>query len=814
MSLLSLSPEAGDVSPAAPEQTGSQNAGQNTKSNQCQDSVTSSQIDVAHQQTSASKRDRFQRYIPIRSLVAGLGLCGLIGWAATPMTGIAAGGLLATAMVSFSAWRTMRKGAVLEEETKILRRTVERLNDANWELRESEERYRGLINVQNDLVVRRTKDGIITFANGAACRTFGIDQDEIVGARFDDIVTGTHEEVEPKSDNKRTELDSERFGPPGAVIDQEIDTIDGPRWISWLQFAVRDDDGALTEFQYVGRDITAHKINEQDLARARARAEESNHAKSRFLATMSHEIRTPMNGILGMTGLLLDTELAPEQRNYAKAVKTSAGALLSLIDEILDFSKIEAGRLELAPAPLALSDLIQGVIELMAPRAQAKGIEIACRIDPLLPTHIIADEMRLRQILLNLAGNGIKFTEKGGIAIDVSKAPSQPNIGSDNEVALCFAVSDTGTGMTQDVLARIFTEFEQGDASSTRVHGGTGLGLAISKRLVELMDSLLEVSSSPQSGSRFSFTIDCPVADQEMRAPKSLKGFDIAMLWNSQVEAPRVRQLMESMGASVRRFNAPEDALTWLGTRSGTRTILCESDHVNQLAARLADDNDKYADIRCLAILAASERHELKNLQDMGFGGYLIRPIRTQSLIDQVIGLQSGLDDRVQKAIAKKSGTERASMTRVLLVEDNEINAKVAMAVIQRAGHEVVHVTNGREALLAIEDRVRAPLNSCKSGEKTDMFDLILMDVHMPEMDGLEATGRIRAMPLGENGDGPASVPIVALTANAFAEDRKLCLEAGMDDYLPKPFDAADLTTILDRWAGQRTRVRGACLAQ
>ncbi len=753
-------------------------------------------------------------------LASGLCISAFLGWGISFLAGLAALGFLAAVYATFVSWKSNRNAGLLVREAGILRQTVERLDDANWELRESEERYRGLIDVQNDLVVRRTGDGKITFANGAACRAFGKEHDELIGLKFDDVVVGMEEESAARNEDQS----DEEFSARDNIHDQEIETVGGPRWMSWQQFVVRDEDGNLAEIQCVGRDITARKVNERTLSSARERAEESNLAKSRFLATMSHEIRTPMNGILGMTGLLLDTDMAPEQRSYAMAVKTSARALLSLIDEILDFSKIEAGRLELHPALLDITDLIQGVIELMAPRAQAKGIEIACKIDPLLPSHILADEMRLRQVLLNLAGNAIKFTDKGGIAIDVSEVPlalaSEET--SEKMVRLRFCVSDTGSGMSAEVRSRIFTEFEQGDASSTRRHGGTGLGLAISKRLVELMDSEMEVSSIPQSGSRFSFNVDCPVGErrQDAGVSKSLKGFEVAMLWNSRVEAPRVRQVMESMGAGVRRFKEAQDALTWLGTRSGSRTILCESNHIEELAAILEKDAEenpdrKYADVRCLALMAASEREDLSRLQKQGFAGYLIRPIRIQSLVDQIRGFQSNLTvgENESKGASSRvqSGARSQKAAHILLVEDNEINAKVAMAVIRRAGHEVVHATNGREALLLIDDNFRIRTEA-GTGCGVAAFDLILMDVHMPEMDGLDATRRIRAMSLGEKGDGPATIPIVALTANAFSEDRKSCLDAGMDDYLPKPFDASDLTGLVDRWTGRRTTACGAAL--
>jgi len=744
-----------------------------------------------------AETDGFADRLPYFSLGIACGLAVLAGWIVSPWAAIGFIGLGAAVYFAFLAWRTHRRAAVIREEARILRRTIENLNDANWELRESEERYRGLIDAQNDLVVRRAADGTITFANGGACRALDLTPETIAGMPFQTAFKPVDDgPSEPEAAASREQF-AER------AYDQEIDTVDGPRWISWQEFAIRDDIGALNEVQCVGRDITARKHMETMLAGARERAEESNQAKSRFLATMSHEIRTPMNGILGMTSLMLDTELAPEQRSYAMAVKTSARALLSLIDEILDFSKIEAGRLELDPAPLDLTDLVQGVTELMAPRAQAKGVEVACRIDPLLPSHIVADGMRLRQILLNLAGNGIKFTETGGVAIDVTAVTPSGIEADTGIVRLCFSISDTGAGMSQEVLERIFTEFEQGDATSTRRHGGTGLGLAITKRLVELMDSHLAVSSTPGSGSRFAFTIDCQTAPEEKdtRTLRSLKGYDIAIVWDSRIEAPRIRQLVEAMGANVRRFQAPDDALIWLGTRSGSRVILCESHHVDTLTAQIGRDG-VHGDIRCLAVLAASERHEIANLGALGFSGFLIKPIRVQSLIGQILDIQSQLPDGPPGSETGAAGQTAALPARVLLVEDNEINARVAIAVIKRAGHQVIHALNGREALAEIE-----------KSRDADPIDMVLMDVHMPEMDGLEATRRIRAMSLGENGDGPASIPIVALTASAFSEDRKACLEAGMDDYLPKPFDAADLTALLDRWAGKRICIQGKTLS-
>lgn len=735
--------------------------------------------------------------------IGGL-LFGLAAWFISPFAGVAGIAIFAALYSTSIAWQARRDIGVVQQENVALRRSIEHLNDGNWELRESEERYRGLIDVQDDLVLRRSLDGNISFINGAAIRAFGKPAEELIGTRFQPKIFAL--DSSGNVGNAATETGVAEYQENS--YDRKIETENGPRWISWRDFAVRDNDGSLIEIQSVGRDITTRKANEEALATARDEAEDANCAKSRFLATMSHEIRTPMNGILGMTGLLLDTEMAPEQRSYAQAVKTSANTLLTLIDEILDFSKIEAGRLQLDPAPVQLCDLLQGVIELLSPRAQDRGVEIASKLDPLIPEIVIADEMRLRQILLNLAGNGIKFTDKGGVAIDVTYVGEGAGIEvagvEEKTVRLEFSVIDTGSGMSREVQEHIFTEFQQGDASTTRRHAGTGLGLTISQRLVELMNGELEVKSKPRSGSKFSFEIELPFTAEveKNNLHNSLKDHDIALVWESRIEAPRVRHALESLGATVRRFNTPSDAMIWQGTRTGTRIVLCDMPAAEDMSALLVADRDRN-DLRALALLTAAERQDLGKLGNLGFDGYLIKPIRPQSLLSQIVGLAPGSD---APAGARKQDAPRPEFSggRVLLVEDNEINARVAKAVIKRTGYEVDHVVNGRLAVEAIK--------AAKNSTKDNGYTMVFMDIHMPEMDGLEATRRIRALGHGENSDGPGAVPIIALTASAFSEDRDACMMVGMDDFLPKPFDAGDLEKIAANWAGRSTSARGSHL--
>src|SRR6267154_2792551 len=391
---------------------------------------------------------------------------------------------LALATLSFRS-RRMRK------KVRKIALHNEALADRNWELQEAEQRARSLFESQGDLIVLRDAAGAITFVNDAYCELAQQPRSALVGSRFTFSVLEQGE----------TALD-----PDGIRIhDQKIAGPLGPRWIAWREGLVRSDAGQPAEMQCVGRDVTDRTDTERALAEARDQADAASRAKSRFLAMASHEIRTPLNGIIGMSGLLLDTPLTPEQMTYAKAVKTSGDALLSLIEELLDYSKIEAGKIDLEHRSFALAGLIEDITELLAPRAQAKAIEIAAYVDERLPLQIVGDAARLRQVLLNLAGNAIKFTSTGGVALIV-----EPGV-SPHEIS--FLVRDTGIGIAPEAQARIFREFEQADERIARSYGGTGLGLSISERIVKRMGGRITLESEPGTGSTFDVAI--PLAASE-----------------------------------------------------------------------------------------------------------------------------------------------------------------------------------------------------------------------------------------------------------------------------------------------------------
>src|ERR1700733_13321210 len=389
--------------------------------------------------------------------------------------------------------------------------------DRNWELQEAEQRARSLFESQGDLIVLRDADGRITFFNDAYCELARKDRAELIGSRFQFTVV---EQGESAIESNGTR-----------IHDQRIETALGPRWIAWREALVRFDAGAPAEMQCVGRDVTDRTETERALSEARDQAAAPNRAKSRFLAMASHEIRTPLNGIIGMSGLLLDTVLTPEQTTYAKAVKTSGDALLALIEELLDYSKIEAGKIDLESRPFALAALIEDITELLAPRAQARKLEIAAFIDDRLPAQVIGDAARLRQVLLNLAGNAIKFTSTGGVALIV----------------------EPGIGIAPEAQQRIFREFEQADERIARSYGGTGLGLSISERIVKRMGGRITLESTLGEGSTFEVSLSLAAnsdAPQPLPAP-DLGGRSVMLVAPQTIEASLIARRLEGWGGQT-----------------------------------------------------------------------------------------------------------------------------------------------------------------------------------------------------------------------------------------------------------------------
>lgn len=668
----------------------------------------------------------------------------------------------ACAVIAFLLYRRR----IAKNRRRDLELRIEELSDQLWEAREAEVRARGMLEAQGDLILRRDAHGLVTYANDAWCRFAGQDHSDVIG-RSPAITVIEQTEIVILDDGTRAQ-------------DQKIDTPLGPRWVAWRDVTVRTENG--TETQSVGRDVT-------DRVEARALAEAASRAKSRFLATVSHEIRTPLNGVIGMTDLLLDTPLTLEQLNYAKAAKASGETLLALIEEVLDFSKIEAGKLELSSAPFALLPLVEETIELLAPRAHGKGIAISSFVDERLPATVTGDAARLRQVLLNLAGNAVKFTESGGVTVIVEPGT--------NGHEVRFSVRDTGIGLAPEHQARIFRDFEQADTSSTRKYGGTGLGLAISKRIVDAMHGTLQVDSAPDQGSTFSFTIELPPAEIEAGAPSKapdLKGQSALIVASTYIEGEVLARRLDAWGMATQiEVGSAADAARHLAEEHFDTLIVDGS-----LASVMIANGDIAADAtRCIVLINPGERAELPALKAAGFAGYLVKPVRAASLAARFAG-QDTFD--VAKAAEPAPQDEPAAPPggglNVLLAEDNPINVMLTRALLTRLGHRVTTVGDGASAVLAWSAGL----------ESGNRFDLILMDVQMPGMDGLEAVRRIRVSEAeikaaAEEAFSP--VPVVALTANASDDDRAACIAAGMDTVLTKPLDRQRLIDEFSRLVGR-----------
>ena len=657
----------------------------------------------------------------------------------------------------------------------------ETLADRNWELQEAEQRARSLFESQGDLIVLRDAEGCITFVNDAYCELAELPRSALIGSRFALAVL---------------EQGDTALEPDGTRIhDQKIAGPLGPRWIGWREGLVRSDAGQPAEMQCVGRDVTDRTETERALGEARDQADAANRAKSRFLAMASHEIRTPLNGIIGMSGLLLDTPLTPEQMTYAKAVKTSGDALLSLIEELLDYSKIEAGKIDLEHRPFALAALIEDITELLAPRAQARKLEISAYVDERLPMEVVGDSARLRQVLLNLAGNAIKFTSTGGVALIV-----EPGIWP-NEIS--FLVRDTGIGIAPEARERIFREFEQADERIARSYGGTGLGLSISERIVKRMGGRITLESKPGVGSTFEVSVPLAASDangggQKAFAAPDLTGQSIMLVAPQSIEAALVARRLQHWGGQTCMVSDIAVAQALLPERSWhalliDRALGAEEVEVLGEAARV------HATQRIVMVTPAA-RHELQlsSAPSSAFTGYLIKPLRAASLAARLTMapevLSPNLAGDALIGVADQAEAPAPAPARglsVLVAEDNEINALLMRSLLTRLGHQAVITTNGEEAL-------ESWLAAKSAGAP---YDLVLMDIQMPQLDGIETTKRIRAREAGQPG---RPTPILALTANTLVEDRYACFEAGMDGFLIKPLDREKLADALAALAASR----------
>ena len=660
-----------------------------------------------------------------------------------------------------------------ESKNKLLATIVEQSSEAIW-----------------------TKDlaGIITSWNSGAAGMFGYPPADAVGRALN-VGESTAEEEEARMQRL---MAGEKFSYDARTMTRSGTAIDIQVAVAPLLDQANQWIGSIS----VARDVTQHKRSEEALRLAREAAESANHAKSSFLARMSHEIRTPMNGVLGMTELLLETGLTSAQRKYAETVQRSGQNLLGIINDLLDFSKIEAGKLELENVDMDLRRTLEDVVDLLAERARAKGLELACSIPANLATHVKGDPLRLGQVLTNLVGNAIKFTEQGSVVIRVAGLEETAH-----NVMLRFEVSDTGAGISAAAQSHIFEEFAQGDGSTTRKHGGSGLGLAISRQLVEMMGGNIYVESVLGAGSTFWFTsrFEKQETQDSRAAPMGmLTGVRALIVESSVINGGILHSQMSNWGMTNRVAATPEQAIDLLAQAAARNApydiAIIDLGLPGMDALELARTIRARADIARLRLVMLTHRQvDMQNARDAGIDACLAKPVRQTVLYECLVNVMAC---QPQEAVAPRDVREPVNTApagirgNILLVEDNLINQQVALGILQIQGYSVTVVNNGREALDA---------------HAQGAFDLILMDCHMPEMDGFEATREIRGRERSSIGK---RVPIIALTANAMAQDREECLNTGMDDHLSKPFSMQTMQDMLDRWMPQVASTKSEAAAE
>ncbi|MDP9192432.1 MAG: response regulator [Acidobacteriota bacterium] len=650
--------------------------------------------------------------------------------------------------------------------------------DAQQELRESLARYRHIIENANEIIYSADHRGNFTYVNPAATRITGYDEDELIGHHYLEL-------IDPDYRDAAAHFYSHQFATrsPSTYFEFPMIAKSGVRiWMGQNVLTVHDED-RVVGYEAIARDITERKGIEDELARTRDAALQSARAKSEFLANVSHEIRTPLNGVLGMTGLMLGTPLTPEQREYAEIIRSSGETLLSIVNDVLDLARVEAGKLTVETIDFHLDDLVEGVIEQFAARAAARRLKFRAHAGPEVARHLRGDSHRIRQVLLNLTGNAVKFTTRGEVTLTVMQ-PSQ----TDGGVVLRFLVTDTGIGISAAAQPRLFTPFTQADGSTTRQYGGSGLGLAVSRQLVEAMGGEIGVISVEGEGSTFWFELPLQLQTREALVPErrwDLSPYRALIVDAGEAQRQTVTRHLSETGIALEEAHTAADGIA-AAYRKPFDVIVFDMqlpDDDGLGFARAIRSDPALTRTRLLLLTSfGRRRQDVAAFQTAGIDAFVMKPLRRTNLCESVARM---LTAESVPALTHVVEEEQPRMTRarILVVEDNNVNQLVALGQLQRLGHECLIAASGTAALELV---------------RNETFDLILMDCQMPDMDGYEATRHIRQME-----GAVARVPIVAITAHALPGEREKCLAAGMNDYLAKPVSIEQLGAVIRLWASK-----------